>query len=287
MAQTNILCPVTVPDFVLTQDDPMYNTELANWLIAKNIENMAEAGLQWSDGVPDDLESAWKIQDELLSDLEDQFYSIGDLLSEKIAALPSESTLSSLFSSFVEGGLELFGGWLLSKISITGGPLTAILLPLTTTALSFLLSTYATGQSKANTFTGMIIDLLAMTPSSDGYLQRASQISTFTSAASTILDEIVQVEQENLINANAMLPIVDALNKLNANFRITYDESIHEGLEPIEEESEEGEVMQKISLLQLLAEWQKVQALSEKIVQCPTTGRYIYTKSIPERSEEA
>jgi hypothetical protein len=68
MAQTNIICPVTVPaSFLLDESDPMYYTELTNWIVGKNIETMAAAGLQWSDGVPDDLESAWTIQSSMLS----------------------------------------------------------------------------------------------------------------------------------------------------------------------------------------------------------------------------
>jgi hypothetical protein len=68
MAQTNILCPVTVPaSFSLIEGDPMFYTELTNWIIGLNIEAMAAAGLQWSDGVPDDLESAWSIQSSMLS----------------------------------------------------------------------------------------------------------------------------------------------------------------------------------------------------------------------------
>lgn len=288
MAQTNIVCPISVPAFGLSEGDPMYNTELANWLVAKNIETMAAAGLQWSDGVPDDLESAWDTQTSMLQDLEQQFYNIGDVIEEKKAALPSASTLSELVSSFIAGGLELFGGWLLSKLAgAVGGPITALLLPLTVSALSSLLASYTSSQTKVDTFTGLIIDLLAMTPSAEGYLQRASQIEILTNAVTSILDETAQVEHSSLVQPMDLGPIVDALNGLNANFRISYDEELHEGLEPIEEESEEGgETIQKISLLQLLVEWQKIQAMSEKIVQCPTTGRYIYTKSIPERSEE-
>ena len=67
MAQTNILCPQTVPAFTLTTDDPMFYTEFCNWTISKNLEAMAAAGLQWTDGVPDDLESAWTIQTTLLT----------------------------------------------------------------------------------------------------------------------------------------------------------------------------------------------------------------------------
>lgn len=290
--------PVYYPDsggpsgFLLVDwADPQTYIAWCSYVMSENIKRMEEAGLEWADAVPTegsaDLEAAWAQQDAILSDLESQFYAVGDTLEQKITALPSESQISDLLSFFVEGGLQLFGGWLISQVaSIAGGPLTAILLPLTTSALSSLLASYTSGQSKVETFTGMIIDLLAMSPSTSGYLQRAQQITTLTSAVSGIIEEVAQVEGQSMVDANAMLPVIDALNKLNASFQITYNPELHEGMEPIDGEEGDGEITQKVSLIQVLAEWQKVQALSEKIVQCPTTGRYIYTKSIPERSEE-
>lgn len=285
------ITPIYYPDgggptsFGLTDyTDPMTYVAWCNYVVSENIKHMEEAGLQWSDGLPEDLESAWAQQDNMLRDLESQFYGIGDVIEEKIAALPSASTLSELASSFIEGGLELFGSWLLSKlVGAVGGSITAILLPLTATAVSSLLSSYTSSKSKVSTFTGMIIDLLAMTPSTNTYLQRASQIASLTNAVTGILDETAQAEHGSLVQPMDLGPLVDALNKI---YTIPYDETKHEGLQQITIESEEGESQARISLVELLAEWQKVQALSEKIVQCPTTGRYIYTKSIPERSEE-
>ena len=285
------ITPIYYPDgggptsFELSDySDPMTYVAWCNYVVSENIKHMEEAGLQWSDGLPEDLESAWTQQDNMLRDLESQFYGIGDVIEEKMAALPSASSLSQLASSFIEGGLELFGSWLLSKlVGAVGGPITAILLPLTATAVSSLLSSYTSSKSKVSTFTGMIIDLLAMTPSTNTYLQRASQIASLTNAVTGILDETAQAEHSSLIQPMDLGPLVDALNKI---YTIPYDESKHEGLQQITIESEEGS-QARISLVELLAEWQKVQALSEKIVQCPTTGRHIYTKSIPERSEEA
>jgi hypothetical protein len=105
MAQTNILCPVTVPaSFTLTESDPMYYTELTNWIIGKNIEAMAAAGLQWSDGVPDDLESAWgdqsnslNQQTSILTDLASHTEALSSGWQSRITALQSQiSTLLSL-----------------------------------------------------------------------------------------------------------------------------------------------------------------------------------------------
>ena len=290
MASTAVYYPSSggPSSFGLTDwDDPQTYIAWCSYVISENVREMAGAGTEWTDAVPDegDLEVAWTQQDNMLRDLESQFYGIGDVIEEKMAALPSASSLSELASSFIEGGLELFGSWLLSKlVGAVGGPITAILLPLTATAVSSLRSSYTSSKSKVSTFTGMIIDLLAMTPSTNTYLQRASQIASLTSAVTSILDETAQVEHSSLVQPMDLGPLVDALNKICT---IPYNESKHEGLQQITIESEEGESQARISLVELLAEWQNVQALSEKIVQCPTTGRYIYTKSIPERSDDA
>lgn len=286
MASTAVYYPASggPSSFGITDwTDPQTYIAWCSYVISENVRLMADAGMEWADSIPaegEDLEAAWAQQDEILRDLEKQFYSVGDVIEQKIAALPSAESLSDLASSFIEGGLELFGSWLISKlISAVGGPITAILVPLTVSALSSLLSSYQSSQSKVRTFTGMIIDLLAMTPSKDAYLQRATQIGALTGSVAGILSETAQVEHSSLTQPMEMGPLVDALNKI---YTIPYDETKHEGLQQIEAENEQA----RISLIELAAEWQKVQALSEKIVQCPTTGRYIYTKSIPERSEE-
>lgn len=99
MAQTNILCPVTVPAFGLSEGASMYYTELANWIIAKNLEAMAAAGLQWSDNVPDDLESAWSDQTSslnqqtaILTDLQGETETLSSGWLSRITAIKSQIT---------------------------------------------------------------------------------------------------------------------------------------------------------------------------------------------------
>lgn len=267
--------------------DPMTYVAWCNYVVSENLRKMEEAGLQWSDGLPDegdDLNAAWTTQDALLHDLESQFYNMSDVITQKIAALPTSSALSELTSSLIEGGLQMFGSWLLSRItSDIGGPITALLLPLTTSALSSLLSSYTSSKDKTVTFRNMVIELLTMTPSKTGYVQRAEQIATLTEAVTNILNETAQVEHSSLIQPMDLSPLVDTLNKI---YTIPYDEAKHEGLQQISIEDEDGNNQTRISLIEWLAEWQKIQALSEKIVIHPSTGRAIYTKSLPVPKEE-
>ena len=322
------LIPIYYPDesgptsFELSDySDPMTYIAWCNYVISENIKRMEEAGLQWSDGLPQDLSSAWVIQSNLLNQqkallpasmtglgelidqmllleqsaenyqarsamitqigmmlsispsssseeeelpadltaawdiqtetlnlLKDQFGDLGTLIQGKLDILPSESAISELVGDFVEGGLELFGSWILAKLAgLVGGPATAILLPLSVSAIKSLYSSYTSNKSKTETFTSLVFDLLNMSDiTPENYTQRATQISTLTGALSAISAEIFDAEQENTVKVEAAM----------------------------------------VAELRTIAEHLQVLALSENVVVCPHTGRPIYTKSLPRPKEE-
>ena len=321
------LTPIYYPDengpssFILTDyTDPMTYVAWCNYVIGENIKKMEEAGLQWSDGLPDDLSSAWQIQSSLLNQqksllpasmaglsalidqmltldqssenyearammisqigtmlsipsssesaeelpedlsaawqiqseslnlLRDQFGDLGNLIQGKIDVLPSENAISELVGGFVEGGLELFGSWILAKLAgLVGGPVSAILLPLSVSAIKSLYTSYTSNKSKTETFSSLILDLLNMeeiTP--ENYVQRSTQISTLSGALSAISEEIFDAEQENTVKVEAAM----------------------------------------VAELRTIAEHLQSLALSENTIICPHTGRPIYTKSLPRSKEE-
>ena len=299
--------------------DPMTYVAWCNYVVSENIKHMEEAGLQWSDGLPEDLEAAWNLQTDLLNEqksllpasmsglnsligqmvvlamtpenyqtratmisqigmmlsvpspeageelpedltaawqiqsetlnlLKDQFGDLGSLIQEKIDILPSESAISELVGDFVEGGLELFGSWILAKLAgLVGGPAAAILLPLSVSAIKSLYNSYTSNKSKTATFTSLIVDLLNVSDiTPENYTQRATQISTLTGALSAISEEIFDAEQENTVKVEAAM----------------------------------------VAELRTIAEHLQVLALSENVIICPHTGRPIYTKSLPRPKEE-
>ena len=198
--------------------------------------------------LPEDLAAAWLIQTETLNLLKDQFGDLGSLITQKMDALPSESTISDLVGGFVEGGLELFGSWILAKLAgVMGGPVSAILLPLSVSAIKSLYNSYTSNKSKTETFTSLIVDLLNMSEiTTDTYSQRATQISTLTNALSSISQEIFDTEQSNTVQVEAAM----------------------------------------IAELRTMNEQLQILALSENVIVCPHTGRPIYTKSLPRPKEE-
>ena len=198
--------------------------------------------------LPEDLAAAWLIQTETLNLLKDQFGDLGYLITQKMEALPSESSISNLVENFVEGGLELFGSWILAKLAgVMGGPVSAILLPLSVSAIKSLYSSYTSNKSKTETFTSLIVDLLNMSEiTTDTYSQRATQISTLTNALSSISQEIFDTEQSNTVQVEAAM----------------------------------------IAELRTMNEQLQILALSENVIVCPHTGRPIYTKSLPKPKEE-
>ena len=198
--------------------------------------------------LPEDLAAAWLIQTETLNLLKDQFGDLGYLITQKMEALPSESSISNLVENFVEGGLELFGSWILAKLAgVMGGPVSAILLPLSVSAIKSLYNSYTSNKSKTETFTSLIVDLLNMSEiTTDTYSQRATQISTLTNALSSISQEIFDTEQSNTVQVEAAM----------------------------------------IAELRTMNEQLQILALSENVIVCPHTGRPIYTKSLPRPKEE-
>lgn len=317
------ITPIYYPDangpteFTLTDwTDPMTYVAWGNYVISENIRKMEEAGLQWSDGHPDDLESAWNIQSNLLNQqksllsesmsglstlidqilelsistenyqaratlisqismmlslpseeeipedlsaawqiqteslnhLKEQFIDLGSLISQKIEVLPSESTISDLVGDFIEDGLELFGSWILAKLAgVIGGPVSAVLLPLSISAIKSLLLSYNSNKSKTETFTLLIQDLLNMGDVTESnYEQRANQITTLTNALTEITSEISDTEQNNTIKAD----------------------------------------MAFVAELRTLNKYMQILSLSENVIICPHTGRPIYTKSLPRPKEE-
>lgn len=220
--------------------------------LISQIGPMLTISLSTSDGsqeeTPEDLTAAWQIQSETLNLLKDQFGDLGSLITQKLDVLPSESTISDLVEGFVEGGLELFGSWILAKlVGVMGGPVTSLLLPLSVSAIQSLYTSYTSNKSKTETFTSLILDLLnmsEMTP--ENYTQRATQISTLTNALTSISEEIFDTEQSNTVQIEAAM--ITELRSLNESMRIL--------------------------------------ALSENVIICPHTGRPIYTKSLPRPKEE-
>lgn len=309
-------------DFSLTDyTDPLTYIAWCNYVISENLKKMEEVGLQWSDGLPDDLASAWSLQTDFLNQqqslipesmtglsalitqvlaldmtaanyqtraamisqigmmlsipseteeeeeqipedlsaawqiqteslnlLKNQFDDLGSLISQKIEALPSESSLSGLVEDFIEGGLELFGSWILTKLAgVVGGPVSAILLPLSISAIKSLISSYTSNKSKTETLIALIMNLLGMTDITESnFLQRANQISILEDTFSEMWDEITETEQANTVNANMAL----------------------------------------VTEIRTLGEYLKILSLSENVIVCPHTGRPIYTKSLPRPKEE-
>ena len=99
------LTPIYYPDaggptgFSLTDyTDPLTYVAWCNYVISENLKKMEEAGLQWSDGVPDDLESAWDQQGDtltqqsaILNDLDENANLSAGWLT-RIAAIVSQIT---------------------------------------------------------------------------------------------------------------------------------------------------------------------------------------------------
>lgn len=248
MSSINIPAPATAGE-AYDQENPTRNTEELSRYLLDLFAAMADKGFILDDGQTEAgstedyaLQQLWNTQENMIRSQVSRFEQIQGLLNTKASALPTESAISSLVDSAIEGGAELLIGWVLEKVAVStvGAMAGGITVPLVMAGIETLKSHYGDGQS-----------LL------DGLIQGAQSLlfGLDTSRENLSFRQLL-IDQ----NEAALGNYISEMMALEG----------HVGGVGAQENSELAQINESILIL----------ARQESSVMCPHTGDYIYRKSL-------